>query len=72
MGEVMSSCHGEISLATKVDRDMAEYAESEAERLGVSKAEFHRRLLEFYRDSRREKLDCPHCNEAVVMDLVEE
>ena len=68
----MSSCHGEISLATKVDRDMAEYAESEAERLGVSKAEFHRRLLEFYRDSRREKLDCPHCNEAVVMDLVEE
>ena len=68
----MSSCHGEISLATKVDRDMAEYAESEAERLGVSKAEFHRRLLEFYRDSRREKTDCPHCNEAVVMDLVEE
>lgn len=68
----MSSCHGEISLATKVDRDMAEYAESEAERLGVSKAEFHRRLLEFYRDSRREKTDCPHCSEAVVMDLVEE
>jgi hypothetical protein len=72
MGEVMSSCHGEISLATKVDRDMAEYAGSEAERLGVSKAEFHRRLLELYRESRRENVECPHCDEPVVFDLESE
>jgi negative regulator of replication initiation len=65
----MSRCHGDISLATKVDRDMNEYVDSEAERLGVSKAEFHRRLLELYRQSRREDLDCPHCEEAVVLDL---
>ena len=65
----MSSCHGSISLATKVDRDMNEYVDSEAERLGVSKAEFHRRLLELYRSSRREDVDCPHCGDAVVLDL---
>ena len=68
----MSNCLGDIAATTKIDRDMSEFIDGEAERLGVSKAEFHRRLLEFYRDSRREKMDCPHCSEAVVMDLVEE
>jgi len=48
---------------------MAEFVESEAERLGVTKAEFHRRLLEFYRESRRETKDCPHCENTVVVDL---
>jgi len=65
----MSQCHGDISLATKVDRDMNEYVKSEAERLGVSRAEFHRRLLELYRESRREDVNCPHCGDAVVFDL---
>ena len=68
----MSNCLGDIAAATKVDRDMAEYIDSEAVKLGVSKAEFHRRLLEFYRESRRENMDCPHCGEAIVVNLVEE
>jgi len=67
----MSKCQGEIPTGAKVDRDMADYVQSEAHRLGVSKSEFHRRLLELYRESRREKVDCPHCDETVVLDLRE-
>ena len=48
---------------------MAEFVESEADRLGVTKSEFHRRLLEFYRGSRRENQDCPHCDDTIVVDL---
>jgi len=50
---------------------MKEFIDSEADRLGVSKSEFHRRLLELYRESRREKVECPHCGETVVFDLRE-
>ena len=67
----MSSCHGDIPLGTKTDRAMKEFIDSEAERLGVSKSEFHRRLLELYRESRRENVECPHCGETVVFDLRE-
>jgi len=71
VGGYMSSCHGDIPLGTKTDRAMKEFIDSEAERLGVSKSEFHRRLLELYRESRREDVDCPHCGDTVVMDLRE-
>jgi hypothetical protein len=54
-----------------VDSSMREFIDAEADRLGVSKAEFHRRLLEFYRESRREQMDCPHCDGTIVMDLTE-
>lgn len=67
----MSSCLGDIAASTKVDRDMAEYLDSEAQRLGISKSEFQRRLFELYRESRREDVDCPHCGDAVVFDLRE-
>ena len=67
----MSSCFGDIATGTKVDSSMREFIESEADRLGVSRAEFHRRMLEFYRESRRENTDCPHCGETVVISLSE-
>lgn len=66
---VMSSCQGDIPISTKVDREMLEFVESECERLGVSRSEFHRRLLELYRESKRENVDCPECNQTVVFDL---
>lgn len=65
----MSTCQGEVPIGTKVDRGMSEFVESEISRLGVSKAEFHRRLLELYRESRREAVDCPECGGTVVFDL---
>lgn len=67
----MSKCGGEIPLSTKTDKAMQEFVDSEADRLGVNRSEFFRRLLEDYRESRRENLHCPHCGEAVVFDLRE-
>lgn len=68
---VMSRCVGEIAIGTKVDRPMKEFVESECERLGVSRSEFHRRLLDVYRESRRENVDCPHCDDTIMMDLTQ-
>lgn len=65
----MSECVGDLSLATKVDKEMLDYADAEAEKYGITRAEFVRRLLDLYRESRREQIDCPHCGSAVVMDL---
>ena len=68
----MSDCLGDIAATTKVDREMHEFIDGEAGRLGVSKSEFYRRLLDFYRESRREQVDCPHCGETIVADLTDE
>lgn len=65
----MSSCQGDLAVTAKVDREMVEFADAEAERLGVNRSEFLRRLLELYRDSRREQVDCAHCGNTVKMDL---
>lgn len=67
----MSSCYGDLATTAKVDREMLEFLDSEADRLGVTRAEFMRRMMELYRDTRRENVDCPHCGDAVVMDLRE-
>lgn len=67
----MSQCRGSISVCSKIDKPMLDYIDAESERLGVSRAEFLRRLLELYRDSRREQVDCPECDSSVVFDLRE-
>jgi negative regulator of replication initiation len=67
----MSQCRGSISVCSKIDKQMLDYIDAESERLGVSRAEFLRRLLELYRDSRREQVDCPECDSSVVFDLRE-
>lgn len=65
----MNRCQGSIPAGTKVDRSMYEFIEKEAERLGVTLAEFIRRLLLMYRQSRDENTACDHCGEPVVMEL---
>ena len=70
-GVPVSDCHGDLAVASKVDRNMLDYIDSEANEYGLTRAEFLRRLLDFYRESRREKLDCPHCGETIVADLGE-
>ena len=65
----MSDCKGNLSLATKVDKEMIDYADAEAEKYGITRAEFVRRLLDLYRNSQREQVDCPHCGSVVVMDV---
>jgi len=68
---VMSRCRGNISVSSKIDKEMLDYIDAEADRIGVSRAEFLRRLLELYQSSRREQEDCPECGTPVVFDLRE-
>lgn len=67
----MSSCLGDLPIGTKTDREMKQWVEAEADRLGITRAEFLRRVLELYQESRRENLECPHCGETVIMDVRE-
>lgn len=65
----MSRCQGEIPVAAKVDRPTREFVEDEAARLGVSRSEFLRRLLDTYRESQSGNAPCEHCGEPVRIDL---
>lgn len=65
----MSDSLGEIAVSTKVDGAMSEFIEEEARKLGISRAEFVRRVLEFYRESQREETQCPWCEETIVMNV---
>lgn len=65
----MSECSGELTVASKIDRRMLEYIDSEAEQFGITRAEFLRRVLDLYRESRRESAECPSCGSAVVFDV---
>ena len=65
----MNRCQGSIPLGAKVDRNMREFVEAEADRLGMTVSEFLRRLLIIYRESRAENTPCDHCGESVVIEL---
>lgn len=65
----MAECMGTVPAGTKVDESMSDFIDNEADRLGVTKAELHRRLLDFYRESRENKPECPHCGEPITIDL---
>lgn len=65
----MAECMGDIPAATKIDQSMRDFLDNEAERLGITKAELHRRLLDFYRESRKTEPECPHCGEPITIDL---
>jgi negative regulator of replication initiation len=65
----MSQCYGDTSLATKIDERMQEFVLEESNRLGVSMAEFLRRLLEVYQSSRDGNTPCEHCGQTVQIEL---
>ncbi len=65
----MSECIGDVTAGTKVDQSMREFINEEAARLGVTNAELHRRLLDFYRESREQEPKCPHCGEPITLTL---
>ena len=68
-GSTMTRALGNIPVGTKVDRDMREFVEEEADRLGVSVSEFLRRVLITYRESRAEQLHCDNCGYPAVIEL---
>jgi phage terminase large subunit GpA-like protein len=65
----MAQCMGELPVTAKVDTDMHQFLEAEARKHAVSRSELMRRILDTYRESRREQVDCPHCGDLVVMDV---
>lgn len=65
----MAQCHGELSCGARVDQSMQDFLDDEADRLGVSKAEVLRRLLDFYKESREDDPNCPHCGDEITIDL---
>ena len=65
----MAQCMGNVACGTKIDQSMREFLEDEADRLGVTKAELQRRLLDFYRESRQDDPNCPHCGDQITIDL---
>jgi len=50
---------------------MKEFLEDEADRLGTTKAELQRRLLDFYRESRETDTPCPNCGNDITIELDE-
>ena len=48
---------------------MHQFVEAEARKHAISRSELIRRILDNYRESRREQMDCPHCESTVVMDV---
>ena len=65
----MADCHGDIPCSTKVDSSMRGFLEDETDRLGMTKAELQRRLLDFYRESREDETNCPHCGNDITIPL---
>ncbi len=64
----MSDCMGNLSVSTKVDQSMMDFITAEAERCGVNRSELLRRVLDDYRDSRADQLECPECETTLHID----
>lgn len=65
----MSVRQGQKTVATHVDQATFESVREEASRIGVSNAEFLRRLLAVYEQSRDGNTPCEHCGEPAVIEL---
>lgn len=65
----MGSSLGDRALTTKVDEQMVSFVESESDRIGVSRAEFIRRVLEVYRESWSKNLECHNCGSPVMFPV---
>jgi negative regulator of replication initiation len=63
-GRIETDCVGQQSLTAKVDKEMFDWVDTRADRAGVSRTEFLRRLLELYKASRERRVSCPSCGEA--------
>lgn len=54
----MSECKGSEAVATKVDWEMLRHIDEEAERVGVTRAEYLRLVLDMYRNAADEGVTC--------------
>lgn len=64
----MSDCMGDLPVTAKVDQSMMDFLKAEAERCGVNRSELIRRVLDDYRASRSDQLECPECETTLHID----
>lgn len=64
----MSRCRGDLPVTAKVDRQMKQFLDEEADRCGVTRAELIRRVFDDYKASRDEDLECPNCEQTIVFE----
>lgn len=65
----MSECHGRIPVTAKVDAEMRDLLDEDADRLGVHRSELIRRVLDNYAAARNDELECPSCGAGLDYDL---
>lgn len=61
----MSECKGRIPVTAKVDAEMRDLIDADAERLGVYRSEVARQAFDTYGRLRRAEFECPHCERAI-------
>lgn len=65
----MSECRGNIPVSAKVDAQMRDRIDAEAERLGVYRAEVVRRMLDAATELCEGDVSCPFCKEELQVEL---
>lgn len=65
----MADCHGELTTSAKVDQEMLDYLQREADERGVSRSEFIRRIFDAYRTIEGGEVECPDCGSRLVINI---
>lgn len=65
----MSDANRTVTARTRLGSDVADVLDAEAEALGISRSELLWRLAQHFRDARESGLSCPHCKNALEIDL---
>jgi hypothetical protein len=65
----MSECKGRIAVSTKIDAEMRDFLDDDAERFGVYRAEVAREAFDVYRKLRCAQFGCPHCGQPIQIEL---
>lgn len=64
----MSDCKGTVPVTTKVDAQMSDLLDEDAEMLGVYRSEIAREAFDTYRYLRVGEFECPHCENAISIE----
>lgn len=68
MGQVMAECQGHVPMSTKVDQRTVDRIDNRANELGVSRAEYLRRLIDA-EEKAREGGECPECGTSLEFQV---
>lgn len=64
----MSECKGTVPVTAKIDAQMRDLLDDDAERLGVYRSEVAREAFDTYRYLREGDFQCPHCANAIAIE----